>query len=144
MKPRMKRIYCTACQCPRLHRLATRVDDTGHFVRVWICDQPTCCLSTPAGGFVCRMCGHDRLLMFTSNAKFSRPGAIVRLKVCAKCREGHRTVERVEACVGTKAKPGSRGGQTTRQQNEALRAEVRRLKAMLANATPERTTERPI
>ena len=128
----------------RLHRLASRVDDSGHFIRVWICDVAACCLSTPAGGFVCRMCGHDRLLVFTSQAKFSRPGAITRLKVCEKCREGHRTVERIETCLGTKAKPTKRGGLTTRQQNESLRAEVRRLKAMLANATPESTTGRPI
>lgn len=132
---RTKRAYCSSCETTRIHRLATRVDDSGCFVRMWICTVPTCCLSFPAGGFVCQICGHDRLTVCANGAgRYARPGAITRLKVCDQCGTGYHTCERIERQVGIKTRPPKRGGLSVQRQADYLRAEVRRLRAALARA----------
>ena len=102
----LKRMYCGSCTVVRLHRLATRVDDSGYFVRVWICNVATCCLSTPAGGFVCRMCGHPWFdVLSNSTGRYARPGVITRMKACRSCGTQHQTAERIERVMEASAIP---------------------------------------
>lgn len=97
MKTR-KRVYCTDCKRVRLHDLRVRKDESGHCIRVWICRK--CCRTSPAGGFCCKGCGHDRFRVPSSNGRYSRPGCVVREKVCRKCSKRHKTVERIEGVIG--------------------------------------------
>lgn len=91
-----RRMFCPACNAPRLHDLATRVDDSGYFIRVWICSAKCCCLASPAGGFVCRMCGHPKFWSLSrGNIRNSRPDQVLRVQSCRECETDHLTSERI-------------------------------------------------
>lgn len=100
-KPKRKRLYCPdqECRCVRLHTIAVRKDEKGEFARLWVC--PKCFHGKPAGGFCCRQCGHDRFYLANKgrNSRYSRPGAVLRIKACKRCHTDHRTIERIECVV---------------------------------------------